>query len=363
VGEVKVRLITLALVALGAAAGPAVPRAAAQCASGDTFTFQVERPNGAPAKGLQVQVEAGGKSGIRRATDVVSDSGSILLCIRGASSGEMVDVRVTPASFRLLYPMRARLPLSREGSPSIVVCEAGHDCGLLSAAEVTALIQKARPRAQAMSAEDKAAFFRDWAAYARQLSQETKSDNAELLAALVRKERQIAASSRASVLLRRYVNRARELVVRFERHAERALAYPSAAHVQQINQAAVAYNPVYDEMNVGTDAYRKETSDYWSPEVSAEFRALIDEALEIHTQGIYPLNRTLTLINDCISKQPSCRRDAARAAVERAVQNAAGVTLLRLERFDKKTTEWLDSLDGRLFGDPAASPALPPERK
>jgi hypothetical protein len=357
------RLLTLVLVAL--IAGSAGSRAAAECAAQEAFTFQVERPSGAPAKGLQVHVEAGGRSGIRKATDVVSDSGSILLCIRDAASGEMVDVRVAHPSFRLLYPLRARLPLSREGSPSIVVCEVGKDCGLLDASEVTALIQKAQARAQSMNAAEKAAFFHDWAEYARQLSQETQSDNAQLLAALVRKERQIAASSRASVLLRQYINRARELLVRFDRHAERALSYPSKAQFQQMNEAFLAYNPVFDEMNDHADAYRKETSDYWSSEVSAELRALIDEAMAIHRQEIYPLNRTLTLITDCLGKRPACPGgDAALAAVQQAVRESRDATLPRLEAFDRKTTDWLESLNDRLFGD-AVIPrtAAAPERK
>jgi hypothetical protein len=355
--------LTLVFVAL--VAGSAGSRAAAECAASDAFTFQVERPNGAPAKGLQLHVEAGGRSGIRRATDVVSDSGSILLCIRNAASGEMVDVRLAHPSFRLLYPLRARLPLSREGSPSIVVCEVGKDCGLLNAAEVSALIQKAQTRAQLMSPAEKAAFFHDWAEYARQLSQETNSDNAQLLAALVRKERQIAASSRASVVLRQYVNRARELLVRFDRHAERALSYPSKAQFKQMNEAFLAYNPVFDEMNDHTDAYRKDTSDYWSPEVSAELRALIDEAMEIHRRGIYPLNRTLTLITDCLGKRPACPGgDAALAAVQQAVRESRDVTLPRLDAFDRKATDWLESLNGRLFGDSLISRrAVPPEWK
>jgi hypothetical protein len=335
-------------------------RARAECAARDRFTFEVERPGGRPAKGLQLDVEAGGSRGVRRATDVVSDSGSALLCILDANSGEMVDVRVRPSSFRILYPPRARLALTREGSPSIVVCEAGRDCGLQNAEDVAALIQKARSQAKVMDAEQKAAFFREWLIYARQLSQETSAENEKLFSALVSKERQITASVRASKLLRRFGNRARELVVRFERHAERALAYPTPRPIQQINQASLVYNPVFDEISEHADAYRKETADYWNAEVSGQFQALVDEALEIHRQDIYTLNAVLTLINDCRHKQRGCPgADRARARVKQAVRRAHTVTEPRLDRFEKRTRDWLKSLDDKLFAEPIRPPIRP----
>jgi hypothetical protein len=350
------RLLTLTTIALAALAGPMVPRVIADCPpSTSPFTFQVERPSGAPARGMPLHVEAGGKAGIRTADGFVYDSGNVLVCIRNASSGEMVEVHVPLASFRVLYPLRGRLPLSSEGSPSIVVCEEGRDCNQLTTQEIASLIQKAQPRTQSMSAAEKQAFFREWADYARQLSRETNSDYAQLLTALLRKERQVAAASRTSLLLRRFVNQAREVLVRFDRHAERVLAHGDRRELEEMNKAYLAYNPVFDEMSERVDSYLKDTGDYWSAEVSAELRALIDEALEIHRQGIYTLNRTSMLIIDCLKKRPECPGPkASRAAVQAARTTVHEVTLPKLDRFEKRSTEWLNSLDDRLFREPAA---------
>jgi hypothetical protein len=305
---------------------------------------------------------------VRSGTDVVSDSGGVLICIRNARSGEMVEVSVAAADFRILYPVNRHLPLSREGSPEIVVCEVRRDCNQLTTAEISALIQKAQPRTQSMTTAEKQAFFREWAEYARQLGRETNSDNAQLLTALLRKERQVAAASRASVLLRNFANQAREVLERFDRHAERLLAYGDRRESDEMTKAYLGYNPVFDELKQRADSYLRDAGDAWSPEVSAELRALIDEALAIHYQGIRTLNDTNALIIDCIKKRPSCPGpEASRTAVHEACRAVREVTLPRLARFETRSKEWLDSLDDRLFGGPAksgsgaaADPTAPP---
>ncbi|HEX3478057.1 MAG TPA: hypothetical protein VHT91_23710 [Kofleriaceae bacterium] len=352
-----VALITAAQVAV---AGPTLP-SATECASNDSFDFHVTRPDATPAKGLQLLVEAGGEKGVRHGADTVSASGSVSICLFNARSGEMVEVQVASASFKILYPLRGHLPLSREGSPEIVVCEVGRDCNQLTTQQIAALIQKAQPRTQAMTAAEKQAFFREWADYARQLGRETNSDYAQLLGTLLRKERQVSAASRASVLLRRFVNQAREVLDRFDRHAERVLSHFDRRELDEMNKAYLAYNPVFDELSERADSYLKDAGDAWNPGVSAELRALIDEALEIHKQGIYTLNGMNTLINDCIGKRPECPGpEASRAAVQAARRTVIEVTLPRLDRFEKRSTQWLASLDERLFGDPAAATAAPP---
>lgn len=365
----RLRLLALVPIALFVLVGSTLPRALAQCAPADTFTFQVERPNGAHASGLQIGVQAGGKAGVRRATSVVDDSGNISLCIRNASSGEMVEIHTVSADYRVLYPSRGRLPLSHEDSPSIVVCEARSDCTLNTTAEVIRLLHKAQPQVRPMTASEREAFFRDWVEYTRQVSQDTNANNAKLLTALVRKERQVAAASRAAILLKRFANRARELLVRFDRHAEQVLVQRDravrASELKEMNEAYVAYNPVFDELTEQSEAYLTETGDYWSPEVSVGLRALFDEALRIHHDGIYPLNTASTLINHCVRKLPECPgSDTARAAVQRATKSVREVTLPQLDRFEARSKGWLGALDDQLFDHPTTEvPASPPARR
>jgi hypothetical protein len=364
-GDLAPAILAVAALARSAVAEPKPPGAPA-CPDGERFTFKVERPDGTPARGLQLHIEAGGSSGVRSGTDVVSDSGGVLICIRNARSGEMVEVSVAAADFRILYPVNRHLPLSREGSPEIVVCQVRRDCNQLTTAEISALIQKAQPRTQSMTTAEKQAFFREWAEYARQLGRETSSDNAQLLTALLRKERQVAAASRASVLLHNFANQAREVLERFDRHAERLLAYGDRRESDEMNKAYLDYNPVFDELKQRADSYLRDAGDAWSPEVSAELRALIDEALAIHYQGIHTLNDTHVLIIDCVKKRPSCPGpEASRAAVRQACRTVREVTLPRLARFEARSKAWLDSLDERLFGgqagpEPAAGSATPP---
>ena len=102
----------------------------------------------------------------------------------------------------------------------------------------------------------------------------------------------------ASELLKRFSNRAGEVVDRFRRYGPDAIAHPSAGPIAQINAAIEAYAPVYDELKEKTDSYRKATAEFWGEGRSAEFQALVDEALRIH-ERVYSLNALGTLITDC----------------------------------------------------------------
>jgi len=263
----------------------------------------------------------------------------------------MVDIYV-PGTLRVLYPPQRRLPLTSKGSPSIVVCDAGRDCSLRSEAEVVALVQKLQTQTRSQTAEEKQATFRELQEWIRELSRETNANNEKLVTALYRKERQVKAASQASTLLRTFANRARDVLDSFDRHAERVLDTHSQRELDEMSDYIVAYNPIFNEMREKADSYLKDTSDYWSAEVSSELRALIDEALELHKQGIYPLNSAKLVIIDCVKKRagPACTdREAARTTVQAARKTAREVTAPRLERFDKRATKWLDSLDDRLF--------------
>jgi len=327
--------------------------AADECPTASRFTFQVERPRGGSVQGLQVRVEAGGPRGVRLATDVVSDSGGLLVCLPDGVSGEMVEVRLSHDAFRLLYPPRGRLPLSREGSPSLVVCQIREDCALLSTEEVARLIRAAQPQAQGMTEAQKAAFFREWLDYAKQLGVE----NGELFATLVRKERQIEASTQASQLLSRFADRARELLVRFDRHALEAMDHPSNAPYGQINEARAAYNPVFDEMKDQRASYLQKTADYWPRDVSDRFSRLFEEALAFHYAEVFPLNEALHTVNDCHFKRPTCPdRAKGRASVTAATEHVRAVALPRLDAFEKDLRAWLDDVGRRLFDEKGDKP-------
>jgi hypothetical protein len=346
----RLRLLTFTSIALAVLAGPTVLRALAACPPEYTFTFQVERPNGAPAKNVRLTVGVRGGSGSDRRPAVVDDTGNIMLCLDKDRSGEMVDLYV-PENVKVMYPSRQRLPLSHDGSP-IVVCEASRDCAVHSEAEIAALFQKLQAQTRSMTKTQKAEMLHELQDWIGQLSRETNANNEKLIKALYRKERQVKAASQASTLLRAFNNRARELLERFARHAERVLDSRSPRELDDMREAITAYNPIFNELNERADAYLKETNDYWSSEVSSELRSLIDEALEIHKQGIHSLNNTKLVIIDCIKKLPgpACPDiKAARTAVQMARKTTSEVTLPRLDRFDSRVTKWLSSLDDRLF--------------
>jgi hypothetical protein len=324
---------------------------AAECAQ---FLLQVEHPDGSPARGLQVEVQAGGPAGVRIDTKVVSPSGSLLIQLT-ATSGTMVDVRVSQPGIKLLYPPRARLAITCEGSAPVVVCRSGQDCQLSGADQVSAMLAKAESRIRNMTSEQMMAFFEEWKAHASEVGRETQAPNAQLIEALVKRERRIEAASEASSLLKRFANRSREILDRFVRHAPKALDHPSPMPFEQMNEASKAYNPVFDELSEQADAYRKKTSDYWSSEVSAEFQALVDRALAIHQLYIRPLNTELTLINDCVRKQPGCPgAAAARAQVTQAVEKTRAEAIPALDEFEKDTKDWLQTLNERLLSDRTA---------
>jgi hypothetical protein len=347
----KLQRLMFAAIALFVCTGSKLPRALAACPPDRSFSFQVERPSGAPARNVRLIVEVGGASGTSRQDAVVNETGNVMFCLDKDSSGKMVDVYV-PANLKVMYPSRQRLPLTREGSPSIVVCEASRDCAVHSEAEIAALLQKLQAQTRSMTKTQKAEILHELQDWIGQLSRETNANNEKLIRTLYQKERRIKAASQTSTLLRTFVNRARELLERFNRHAERVLQSHSQRELDDMSEAITAYNPIFNEMSERADAYLKETSDYWSSEASSDLRSLIDEALEIHKQGIHPLNGTKLVIIDCIKRRPgpACSNiEAARATVQAARKTTSGVTIPRLNRFDSRVTAWLSSLDDRLF--------------
>jgi hypothetical protein len=215
-----------------------------------------------------------------------------------------------------------------------------------------------------MTMEQTRAFLQALEAHTSELSREADVDNKEFLAALVHGERRVEASSDASELLKRFTNRSREILDRFVRHAPTALDHPSPKPFEMMNEARSAYNPVFDELSEQSDAYVKKTSDYWSSDVSAEFQSLIDRALAIHRQYIHSLNAELTLINDCVHRQPGCPgKDAARAQVARAVEKTRGEAMPALDQFERDSKAWLQSLNERLLTDPAARTVTPDKKE
>lgn len=299
------------------------------------------------ADGIEVRVQAGGPGGIRRSVGIVN-AGRIRVCIVGTSPGEFVDVRVSGGkrAFRLLYPPRGRVPVSRWEPPTIVVCEVEKDCALLTSEEAARLVRRAIPSVASFSAEDKEAWFKLW----RDFLKGQGMVSGELVETLLKKERQVAAASAASELLSRFSNRAIEVVDRFRRYGPDAIAHPSVGPITQINAAIDAYHPVYDELKEKTDSYRKATAESWGEERSAEFQALVDEALRIH-QRIYALNALGTLITDCRHGwEKTCPdKTAAIVRVRVAAEQTAGEVDSELTTFVRRRNRFLETLNTELL--------------
>jgi hypothetical protein len=342
-------VVALALATAASAAGAAAPAPAHRCTESDYFEFEVERVRGTAdgADGIEVRVQAGGAGGIRRSVGIVN-GGRLRVCIVGAAPGEFVDVRVSGGkrAFRLLYPPRGRVPVSRWEPPTIVVCEVEKDCGLLTTEEAARLVRRAIPSVASLRAEDKEAWFKLW----REFLNGQGLVGGELVEAILKKERQVAAASAASELLSRFSNRANEVVDRFRRYGPDAIAHPSVGPVTQINAAIAAYHPIYDELKEKTDSYRKATAESWGEERSAEFQSLVDEALRIH-QRIYALNALGTLITDCRHGWEKTCPDKAAAIVRVrvAAEHTAGEVESELTAFAWRRDRFLEALDEELL--------------
>jgi hypothetical protein len=326
------------------------------CADQDHFTFRVERARPGAVEGLEVQVEAGGPRGVSLAVDTVK-AGHVRVCIRGGAPGELVEVRLAPARgrvFQLLYPPGGRLPITHQASPTIVVCEVEKDCDLLTMEEAVRLIKRAKPTTVSLGAEDKESLFRQWRDHLKNQGME----RGELVEALRRKERQVAAARAASELLSRFGTRAKEAVERFRRYGPDALDHPSAGPITQINDAIASYNPVFNEMNERADSYRKATADAWGKKRSTEFQALIDDALAIHTR-IYSLNELGQLITDCRHGWKTCPdRKAARSRVLDGAGRIAVEVDAQLLSFGQRRKAFLEDLNEELFEAPPKGDAF-----
>ncbi len=330
--------------------GPMIPTvailmlvASTECTDRDRYTLHVERARPGAVEGLEVEVEAGGPTGVRLAADSVR-GGVVRVCITGASPGEMVDVRLGSRTFRLLYPPGGRVPITHQGAPSIVVCEVDRDCEV-SRQEASNLIGLARPAAITLTAADKESFFQMW----RHSLEVQGMHGGHFVEALKRKERQIGASRLASELLSRFVTRAKEVVDRFRRHGPDALDYPNAGPSAQIDEATARYRPVSDEIKRSGASYRKAISDSASEARSVEFQRLLDEALAIH-QEIQALDELAQLITACRNHGASCGdRTAARVRILDGVDRICADAGARLNRFEQREGAFLGAMNDDLF--------------
>ncbi len=326
----------------------------AACAESDRFTFRVERADQALVEGVVIHVEAGGPQGVREAADTVKN-GVARVCIFGGVPGEFVVVRVGEAAqrvFRLLYPPGGRLPITHQGSPTVVVCEVERDCDL-SREVADRVVRLVKPSVERLTAREKQLLFEQW----RGFLEEQGVRQGALVEALRRKERQVQASVAASELLSRFDARAQEVVDRFRENADRALDYASGGPLQQIKAAIEGYAPVFWELREKTDGYRKATADAWGEPLSARFQALVDEARAIHERMYEPLNAIVALINDCRNGWKCPDKERARARAREGAETIAVDVGARLKAFGERKRAFLEGMNEALFEAQGRAPA------
>jgi hypothetical protein len=331
----------LTLLALAATASGPVG-----CDRADHVIIRVERVPPGSVDGIVVRVEAGGAPG--GTADSVR-SGRIRVCLPGVAPGDRVHVSLGEKghrTFQLLFPPNGEVVIPRIGSPSVRICEVNKDCAYLSKRQVDQILSQALQhfRSTEEDLRRREVRFLGWVR-----SLQRRIETGLLVEALRRKERQLAVARESLELLSRFTVRALGVIESFRSHALKALDHGGEIQSAEIRDAIEEYRPVAYDLGEKGESNEMNIAEYWGPEQSERFRALLEEAKVIHVR-ITALNEVKELMNACLHRWSECSdRDAARRKVGDGVARIASDVKPRLREFVRRKRSFMDSLSADLF--------------
>jgi hypothetical protein len=282
---------------------------------------RLETSDSCPVAHVQLVIDMGGAC-------TSTDSGAFI-CDAPGSPGD--DVRLLLSNYPkclVFYPPGGRTTIKRpEAHESVVVVLVEKDSPKWkSTDELRRLIRASTLQrdTQALTPQQLDTRLKDWAESVRE---QTGQDNEAFVKLMVRKQGQIQEFTRVTGLFKKFSNRAREILVVFQRYAPIAVGFPEAEN--ELQSKIKPYNEVFNEMKESGDAYQGIVETYWGKPAADEYRRLLDLALQIHKRDIFPLNDALTYINKLNHEKVRDKKSLAIAT--QAVQGMAEPALQRLE--------------------------------
>jgi len=241
-----------------------------------------------------------------------TDGGNFVCDAPGLPGDEVRLLMPSHPKCLIFYPPDGRTTLKRpesRESVTITLVERGSP-RWKSTEELRGLIRAStiKKDVQTLSPQQLDARLQGWLESVRAQAGQAGQASGEFAKLMVRKQGQIQEYQRVTAVFTKFLNRGQEMVEGFRRHASEAVGWIAAQ--EQLAAAIREYDEVFNEMREQGEAYQAIVLSYWGAPQAADYRRLLDAALDIHRTGIYRLNDVNELINRLNQKQ--IRGDKAR---------------------------------------------------
>jgi hypothetical protein len=249
----------------------------------------VETADSCQVSHIEIVVDLGGPC-------ATTDSGSFV-CDAPGLPGD--DVRLILSNYPkclIFYPPNGRTTLKRlEARESVTVTLVEKDSPKWKSTDELRRLLRASTIQQdtkALTPQQLDARLKEWGESVRE---QTGQDNEAFIKLMVKKQGQIQEFTRVTSIFSKFLNRSKEILAAFRRHAPEAIGFPEAE--KQMVTVVGAYGEVFNEMSESGDVYQGIVETYWGKPLADEYRRLLDLALQTHREDIYPLNDVLGFIN------------------------------------------------------------------
>lgn len=257
-----------------------------------------------------------------------TDSGNFVCDAPGLPGDDVRLLLPSHARCLIFYPPNGRTTLKRpEARESITVTLVEKDSPKWkSTDELRRLIRASTIQrdTQSLTPQQLDARLREWAESVRE---QTGQDNEAFVKLMVKKQGQIQKFTEVTTPLTKFLNRGKDFLAVFQRYAPIAVGFPEAE--QELMAAVRTYNEVFNELSESGKVYEAVVGTYWGESSAGEYRRLLDRALQIHREDIYPLNEAVVLINKLNFNQIKDKKE--RQATVDSLRGSTQAITLRLD--------------------------------
>jgi hypothetical protein len=270
---------------------------------------------------IQLVVDLGGPC-------TTTDSGNFVCDAPGMPGDDVRLLLSNEPKCLIFYPPNGRTTIKRpEARESVTVTLVEKDSPKWKSTDELRRLLRASPiqrDTKALTPQQLDTRLREWGESVRE---QTGQDNEAFIKLMVKKQGQIQEFTRVTILFTKFLNRSKEILAVFRRYAPEAVGFPEAA--RQMVTTVNIYGEVFNEMSESGAVYQGIVETYWGKSSADEYRRLLDLALKIHREDIYPLNEVLSFINKLNHANVHDKKSLATAANTIRVQT--GDTTRRLE--------------------------------
>jgi hypothetical protein len=270
---------------------------------------------------VQLVVDLGGPC-------TTTDSGNFVCDAPGMPGDDVRLLLSNHPKCLIFYPPNGRTTLKRpEARESVTVTLVEKDSPKWKSTDELRRLLRASPiqhDTKSLTPQQLDARLKEWGESVRE---QTGQDNEAFLKLMVKKQGQIQEFTRVTAVFARFLNRSKEILAAFRRHAPEAVGFPEAE--RQMVTVVNVYNEVFNEMSESGGVYQGIVETYWGKSTADEYRRLLDLALQTHREDIYPLNDVLGFINRL--NHEKVKDDKARAIAAKTVRESTDTITRRLE--------------------------------